>query len=376
MKKSNDSIYDYIIVGAGLFGAVFTQQAVKAGKKCLIIDKRRQIGGNLYTENIDSINVHKYGAHIFHTSNREIWNYINQFADFNNFINSPLANYNGKLYNLPFNMNTFYQLWGTQTPLEAKAKIAEQCKKYDYITHPANLEEHALKMCGDDIYNTFIKGYTEKQWGRRATELPSFIIKRIPLRFVYNNNNFNDTFQGIPVGGYTPIIESMIKGAEVQINTDYFENKTYFDSLAPKMIFTGRIDEFFDFKFGKLEYRSLHFEHERLEINDFQGNAVVNYNEFDVPFTRIIEHKHFEFGTQPFTIVSKEFPNEYSKDSEPYYPVNDERNHTILGKYKELAKAYGNISFGGRLAQYAYFDMDDTIEAALEVARKEFKFIK
>ena len=376
MKKSNDSIYDYIIVGAGLFGAVFTQQAVKAGKKCLIIDKRRQIGGNLYTENIDSINVHKYGAHIFHTSNREIWNYINQFADFNNFINSPLANYNGKLYNLPFNMNTFYQLWGTQTPLEAKAKIAEQCKKYDYITHPANLEEHALKMCGDDIYNTFIKGYTEKQWGRRATELPSFIIKRIPLRFVYNNNYFNDTFQGIPVGGYTPIIESMIKGAEVQINTDYFENKTYFDSLAPKMIFTGRIDEFFDFKFGKLEYRSLHFEHERLEINDFQGNAVVNYNEFDVPFTRIIEHKHFEFGAQPFTIVSKEFPNEYSKDSEPYYPVNDERNHTILGKYKELAKAYGNISFGGRLAQYAYFDMDDTIEAALEVARKEFKLIK
>ena len=376
MKKSNDSIYDYIIVGAGLFGAVFTQQAVKAGKKCLIIDKRRQIGGNLYTENIDSINVHKYGAHIFHTSNREIWNYINQFADFNNFINSPLANYNGKLYNLPFNMNTFYQLWGTQTPLEAKAKIAEQCKKYDYITHPANLEEHALKMCGDDIYNTFIKGYTEKQWGRRATELPSFIIKRIPLRFVYNNNYFNDTYQGIPVGGYTPIIESMIKGAEVQINTDYFENKTYFDSLAPKMIFTGRIDEFFDFKFGKLEYRSLHFEHERLEINDFQGNAVVNYNEFDVSFTRIIEHKHFEFGTQPFTIVSKEFPNEYSKDSEPYYPVNDERNHTILGKYKELAKAYGNIYFGGRLAQYAYFDMDDTIEAALEVARKEFKFIK
>ena len=376
MKKSNDSIYDYIIVGAGLFGAVFTQQAVKAGKKCLIIDKRRQIGGNLYTENIDSINVHKYGAHIFHTSNREIWNYINQFADFNNFINSPLANYNGKLYNLPFNMNTFYQLWGTQTPLEAKAKIAEQCKKYDYITHPANLEEHALKMCGDDIYNTFIKGYTEKQWGRRATELPSFIIKRIPLRFVYNNNYFNDTYQGIPVGGYTPIIESMIEGADVQINTDYFENKTYFDSLAPKMIFTGRIDEFFDFKFGKLEYRSLHFEHERLEINDFQGNAVVNYNEFDVPFTRIIEHKHFEFGTQQFTIVSKEFPNEYSKDSEPYYPVNDERNHTILGKYKELAKAYGNISFGGRLAQYAYFDMDDTIEAALEVARKEFKFIK
>ena len=376
MKKSNDSIYDYIIVGAGLFGAVFTQQAVKAGKKCLIIDKRSQIGGNLYTENIDSINVHKYGAHIFHTSNREIWNYINQFADFNNFINSPLANYKGKLYNLPFNMNTFYQLWGTQTPLEAKAKIAEQCKKYDYITHPANLEEHALKMCGDDIYNTFIKGYTEKQWGRRATELPSFIIKRIPLRFVYNNNYFNDPYQGIPVGGYNPIIKSMIEGADVQINTDYFENKAYFDSLAPKMIFTGRIDEFFDFKFGKLEYRSLHFEHERLEINDFQGNAVVNYNEFDVPFTRIIEHKHFEFGTQPFTIVSKEFPNEYSKDSEPYYPVNDERNHTILGKYKELAKAYGNISFGGRLAQYAYFDMDDTIEAALEVARKEFKFIK
>ena len=376
MKKSNDSIYDYIIVGAGLFGAVFTQQAVKAGKKCLIIDKRRQIGGNLYTENIDSINVHKYGAHIFHTSNREIWNYINQFADFNNFINSPLANYNGKLYNLPFNMNTFYQLWGTQTPLEAKAKIAEQCKKYDYITHPANLEEHALKMCGDDIYNTFIKGYTEKQWGRRATELPSFIIKRIPLRFVYNNNYFNDLYQGIPVGGYNPIIESMIEGADVQINTDYFENKTYFDSLAPKMIFTGRIDEFFDFKFGKLEYRSLHFEHERFEMNDFQGNAVVNYNEFDVSFTRIIEHKHFEFGAQPFTIVSKEFPDEYSKDSEPYYPVNDERNHTILGKYKELAKAYGNISFGGRLAQYAYFDMDDTIEAALEVARKEFKFIK
>lgn len=371
MKK--DVIYDYLVVGAGLFGAVFTYQATKAGKKCLVIDKRPQIGGNLYTENVDSINIHKFGAHIFHTSNKEVWNFISQFTDFNRFVNSPLANYNGKLYNLPFNMNTFYQLWGAQTPQEAKIKLAEQREKYSSISVPANLEEQALKLCGDDIYYTFIKGYTEKQWGRKATELPSFIIKRIPFRFIFDNNYFNDLYQGIPIGGYNNIISSLLDRAEVQLNTNYFDNKTHFDTLAPKKIFTGRIDEYFDYQFGKLEYRSLHFEHERLEIEDFQGNAVINYNEFKIPFTRIIEHKHFEFGTQPFTIITREYPDEFSKDKEPYYPINDEKNTQTLRKYKELAKTCQNIHFGGRLAQYAYFDMDDTIEAALSLFQKELQ---
>lgn len=361
--------YDYVVIGAGLFGAVFTQQAVASGKRCLVIDKRSHIGGNLYNENIDSINVHKYGAHIFHTSNKEVWNYVNKYSDFNRFINSPLASYKGKLYNLPFNMNTFYQLWGTRTPLEAKKKISEQLDKYKSIINPANLEEQALKICGDDIYYTFIKGYTEKQWGRKATELPSFIIKRIPFRFIYDNNYFNDTFQGIPVGGYNPIIDSLLKGADIKLNTNYFENKQLFNSLAPKLVFTGKIDEFFNYQFGKLEYRSLHFEQERIETDDFQGNAVVNYNEYEVPFTRIIEHKHFEFGDQPFTIITREYPDQYSKDSEPYYPVNDDINSKKLCLYNELAKTSPNVIFGGRLAQYAYLDMDDTIEAAFNTAR-------
>ena len=365
MKKSNDSIYDYIIVGAGLFGAVFTQQAVKAGKKCLIIDKRRQIGGNLYTENIDSINVHKYGAHIFHTSNREIWNYINQFADFNNFINSPLANYNGKLYNLPFNMNTFYQLWGTQTPLEAKAKIAEQCKKYDYITHPANLEEHALKMCGDDIYNTFIKGYTEKQWGRDCSELPSFIIKRLPVRFTYDNNYFNDLYQGIPIGGYNVLTERLFEKADVQTGVDFLEDKEKYLAMGETVIYTGAIDAFYDYALGKLEYRTVRFETEVLDTDNYQGVAVVNYTDRETPYTRVIEHKHFEFGTQKKTVISREYSTDWKEGMEPYYPVNDARNQELYQKYAALAEKEEKVIFGGRLGEYKYYDMDKVIEAAL-----------
>lgn len=363
--------YDYLIVGTGIFGSVFAHLAKQKGKSCLLIDKRAHTGGNIYCERIDSINVHKYGAHIFHTDNKEVWQFVNSFVEFNNYVNSPLANYKGKLYNLPFNMNTFNKLWGVNTPSEAKAKIDEQRSKYSHITEPSNLEEQALTLCGDDIYYTFIKEYTEKQWGRSALELPAFIIKRVPLRFTYNNNYFNDPYQGIPIGGYNKLIDALLEGIEVKLNTNYLENREFFNSIADKVIFTGCIDEFFDYEFGKLEYRGLHFEHESLDTDNYQGNAVVNYNERKIPYTRIIEHKHFEFGTQPTTVVTKEYPGEYAKDNEPYYPINDERNTLIYNKYKEKAARFPHLYFGGRLGQYAYFDMDDSVKSAMDLAEKE-----
>ena len=369
MKKA----YDYLIVGAGLFGSVFAKEAAEHGKKCLVIDKRPHTGGNIYCENVDGINVHKYGAHIFHTDNKRVWQYVNNLVEFNRYTNSPLAKYGDKIYNLPFNMNTFNMLWGTSTPVEAREKIDEQRKKYADI-EPANLEEQALKLCGDDIYRLFIKGYTEKQWGRSATELPAFIIKRIPFRFTYDNNYFNDAYQGIPIGGYNRLTDALLKGIEVKTGVNYFEDRLYWDSLAENILFTGCIDEFFDFRFGRLEYRSLRFEHERMPISDFQGNAVVNYNEREIPFTRIIEHKHFEFGQQPVTVVTREYPADFTGENEPYYPINDTRNTELFGRYKILAdETVPNVLFGGRLAQYAYFDMDDTVEAALRLAEQNLK---
>lgn len=358
-------MYDYLIVGAGLFGSVFAHEATKSGKKCLIIDKRNHIGGNIYTENIENINVHKYGAHIFHTSNKKVWDYVNSFVEFNRYTNSPIANYQGKLYNLPFNMNTFYQLWGVKTPEEARKKIEEQRAAYAYIIEPKNLEEQALVLSGRDIYEKLIKGYTEKQWGRKATEIPAFIIRRLPFRFTFDNNYFNDTYQGIPIGGYTKLVEALLNGCEVRTGVDYFENKAEFDQLAKKVVYTGKIDEFYNYQFGNLEYRSLEFENEVLDTDNFQGNAVVNYTEIQVPYTRIIEHKHFEFGTQPKTIITKEFSKEWKLGDEPYYPINDERNELIYKKYKVLADKEDNIIFGGRLAEYKYYDMHQVVEQAL-----------
>lgn len=363
--------YDYLIVGAGLFGAVFAHEANRAGKRCLVIDKRNHRGGNIYCENVEGIHVHKYGAHIFHTDNKEIWDYVNQFVEFNRYTNSPLASFEGKLYNLPFNMNTFYQLWGVKTPAEAKEKIKEQRKEFDHITEPANLEEQALKLCGKDIYRCLIKGYTEKQWGRPANELPAFIIKRIPFRFTYDNNYFNDGYQGIPKGGYNILIDKLLKDIEVRLDTDYFASRKELDDLAEKILFTGRIDEFFDYQCGHLEYRSLHFDHQHLDIEDFQGNAVVNYTEREVPYTRIIEHKHFEYGQQPTTAITYEYPDNFEPGKEPYYPVNDEQNTKILQQYQRLAAEHNNVLFGGRLAQYVYADMDDTVMAALNLWKKE-----
>ncbi|MDL2231413.1 UDP-galactopyranose mutase [Porphyromonadaceae bacterium OttesenSCG-928-L07] len=369
----NQNKFDYLIIGAGLFGAVFAFHAREKGKKCLVIDKRNHIGGNLYCQNMEGINVHRYGAHIFHTDNKDIWNFVNRFVDFNRYINSPLAAFGGELYNLPFNMNTFYRLWKVKTPAEAKEKIENQRQKYDHITEPANLEEQALKLCGEDIYRIFIKGYTEKQWGRDAKELPAFIIKRIPFRFTYDNNYFNDNYQGIPKGGYNILIQKLLENTEVRTDTDYFGNREYFDNLAKKIVFTGCIDEFFNYKYGPLDYRSLRFEHEILSVSDFQGNAVVNYNEREVPFTRIIEHKHFEFGQQSGTVITREYPQEFCKGDEPYYPVNDQKNTAIYKQYATDAEKLEQVIFGGRLAQYAYFDMDDTIEAAMLMASKELK---
>jgi len=366
-----DIKYDYLIVGTGLFASVFAYHAKKLGKKCLMIDKRSHLGGNIYCEDVDSINVHKYGAHIFHTSNKEVWQFVNLFVEFNRFTNSPLANYKDVLYNLPFNMNTFSKLWGVKTPQQAKEKLEEQRLSYAHIETPANLEEQALKLCGDDIYYAFIKEYTEKQWGRSAKELPAFIIKRVPFRFTYDNNYFNDDYQGIPKGGYNKLINGLLEGVEVKLNTNYFDHKDELDKLADTVLFTGRIDELFNYEFGVLEYRSLSFEHERLDIEDFQGNAVVNYNERSVPYTRIIEHKHFEFGNQPFTVITREYPSEFTGNNEPYYPVNDDKNMQIYSKYKEKANLNGKLLLGGRLAQYAYFDMDDTVEAALRLVKKE-----
>lgn len=364
------SKYDYLIVGAGLFGAVFANEATKAGKKCLVIDKRDHIAGNIYCEKIEGINVHKYGAHIFHTSNKNTWNYVNQFAEFNNYINSPVAVYKDELYNLPFNMNTFSKMWNIKTPKEAQAIIEEQKADLN-ITEPKNLEEQALSLVGKDIYQKLIKGYTEKQWGRDCTELPSFIIKRLPLRFTFDNNYFNDRFQGIPMGGYTPIVEKMLEGSEVMLNTDYFEFIKDNADITDKVVYTGMIDEYFGFKLGHLEYRTVRFETEVLDEENYQGNAVVNYTEREVPYTRIIEHKHFEYGKQPKTVISREYSSEWKPGIEPYYPINDEKNGNLFAQYKELADKEGNVIFGGRLGNYKYYDMDKVIEAALECAKEE-----
>lgn len=365
MKK-----YDYLIVGAGLFGSVFTREAMQKGKKVLVIDKRDHIAGNIYTRETEGINVHVYGAHIFHTSDEKVWEYVNRFARFNNYINCPVARYKNEIYNMPFNMNTFSKMWGVITPDEAKAEIERQRKEAG-IGEPKNLEEQALSLVGRDIYEKLVKGYTEKQWGRRATELPAFIIKRLPVRFIYDNNYFNDRYQGIPEGGYTQICEKMLEGAEVRLNVDYFANKAELDALADKVLFTGMIDEYYGYRYGELEYRSLRFETETLDCENYQGNAVVNYTEYEVPYTRIIEHKHFEFGKQPKTVVTREYPATWKKGDEPYYPVNNERNDALYAKYKALADVEGRVIFGGRLGMYKYYDMDDTIAAALALCEKE-----
>lgn len=359
--------FDYLIVGAGLFGATAAHILTRSGKQCLIIDKRSHIGGNIYTESVNGINVHKYGAHIFHTSNKQVWDFVNSFVEFNRYTNSPVANYKGKLYNLPFNMNTFYQMWGVTTPEQAAAKIEEQ-RNESGITHPRNLEEQAISLIGKDIYYTLIKDYTEKQWGRKATELPAFIIRRLPVRFTFDNNYFNDKYQGIPMGGYTRLVEKLLEGIEVKLDTDYFENKAYFDSVADRIIYTGEIDRYFNYRFGHLEYRTVSFETEVLEgVSNYQGNAVVNYTDAETQYTRIIEHKHFEFGNQPDTVISKEYSKEWKPGDEPYYPVNDERNSVLYMKYKALVDAQEKVTFGGRLAEYKYYDMHQVIESALSL---------
>ncbi|MBS7562853.1 UDP-galactopyranose mutase [Mucilaginibacter sp. Bleaf8] len=363
--------YDYLIVGAGLFGSVFAHEAKKRGKKCLIIDRRSHSGGNIYCENIEGINVHKYGAHIFHTNDKEIWEYVNSFVEFNRYTNTPVANYKGELYNLPFNMNTFYQLWKVKTPKEAKEKIQSQIDQLS-IKEPSNLEEQALSLIGTDIYEKLIKGYTEKQWGRSATELPAFIIKRLPVRFTFDNNYFNDKYQGIPIGGYNKLTEALIEGVEVRLNTDFFENREEWESKAENVVFTGKIDQYYDFQFGQLEYRSLEFEHDVLDEENHQGNAVVNYTEREIPYTRIIEHKHFEFGTQPKTVVTKEYPADWTPEKEPYYPINDNKNNETYRQYKELADKEEKIIFGGRLAEYKYYDMHQIIGSALKKVKDHF----
>ncbi len=364
MKKK----YDYLIVGSGLFGSVFAHEMSKLEKKCLVIDKRNHSGGNIYCENIENINVHKYGPHIFHTNDKYIWDYVNQFAEFNHFVYSPLSYSKGKLFNLPFNMNTFYQLWGCLNPNEAQQKIKSQIEEFG-AENPKNLEEQALSLVGKDIYETLIKGYTEKQWGRKATELPAFIIKRLPVRFTFDNNYFNDKYQGIPIGGYNKITEGLLKGIELQLNTNFFENRDYYESLADKIVFTGKIDEYFNFEFGQLEYRSLRFETEVLDIENFQGNAVINYNDLEIPFTRIIEHKHFEFGKQKKTIITREYPENWTSEKEAFYPVNDPKNQKIYQQYKQKSEQT-NVIFGGRLAEYKYYDMHQIIASALNTVKK------
>lgn len=374
MKK-----YDYLIVGAGLYGAVMAYELGKKGKKCLVIDRRDHIAGNIYCEEIEGIHVHKYGAHIFHTSDKKIWEYMNQFTEFNNYINSPVAVYKDELYNLPFNMNTFSKMWGIRTPGEAKAIIEKQ-RKETGITEPKNLEEQALFLGGRDIYEKLIKGYTEKQWGRKCTELPSFIIKRLPVRFIYDNNYFNDKYQGIPMGGYTQIIEKMLDGIEVKLNYDYFEHKQELNNIAEKIVFTGPIDKYYDYKFGELEYRSLRFEEEELDIPNYQGNAVVNYTEYEVPYTRIIEHKHFEYAkslgqedTISKTIITREYPDTWNREKEAYYPINNDKNNELYQKYADLASKDKNVIFGGRLGMYKYYDMDKVISEALKCVEENLK---
>ncbi len=363
-------MYDYLIVGAGFFGAVFAHEMTTHGRKCLVIDRRAHIGGNCYTERVEGINVHKYGAHIFHTSDKEVWEYVNRFAEFNNYINSPVAVYKDEFYNLPFNMNTFSRMWGIKTPAEAKEIIARQIEGLD-ISESKNLEEQALKLVGTDVYEKLIKGYTQKQWGRPCRELPSFIIKRLPLRFTYDNNYFTDRYQGIPTGGYTRIFDKLLDGIEVRLNTDYSEIKG--SELAEKTLYTGCIDEFFGYRLGALQYRSIRFETEILDTDNYQGNAVVNYTAAEIPYTRIIEHKHFEFGTQPKTIISREYSAEWRPGTEPYYPVNDEKNSALYDEYAKLAQNRSDVIFGGRLGQYRYSDMDKTIRAALETAKRELE---
>ena len=358
--------YDYLIVGAGLFGAVFAHEMNKIGKKCLIIEKRDHIGGNVYTETQENINVHKYGAHIFHTNNKEVWEYINKFADFNRYTNSPVANYKGELYNLPFNMNTFYQMWGVRTPEEARKKIEEQKAEFK-IENPKNLEEQAISLIGKDIYEKLVKGYTEKQWGKKCEDLPSFIIKRLPVRFTFDNNYFNDLYQGIPIGGYTKIIEKMLDGIEVKLNTDFFDDKEKWLSIADKIIYTGMIDQYFDYCYGELEYRGLDFKSEILDMENFQGNAVINYTDAETPYTRIIEHKHFENSDSQKTVITKEYPKTWSRGEEAYYPINDDKNSQLFNQYEELASKEDNVFFGGRLGMYKYFDMWQVIDEALKL---------
>ena len=364
-------MYDYLIVGSGLFGAVFAHEAKKAGKSVLMLERRDHVGGNVYCEKKDGINIHKYGAHIFHTSYEDVWAYVNKFVTFNNFINSPVANYQGHLYNLPFNMNTFRELWDIVTPTQAKAVIAEQ--RQAIKGEPQNLEEQAISLVGTDIYTKLIKGYTEKQWGRSCTELPAFIIKRLPVRYTFDNNYFNDRYQGIPVGGYNKLIEALLDGIKVRTGVDYLKERAAYQSMARKVVYTGSIDEYFDYKLGQLEYRGLHFETERLEEENHQGVAVVNYTEREVPYTRIIEHKHFEFGTQPVTYITREYPADWHRDEEAYYPVNNERNQQLYQQYAALAEQEANTIFGGRLAEYKYYDMDDVIKSALERVKVELK---
>lgn len=367
--------YTYLIVGSGLYGATIAQQAKKAGKSVLVIDKRPNVGGNIYTEKVEGINVHKYGAHIFHTNNKEVWDYVTSFVDFNRFTNSPVANYKGELYSMPFNMYTFNKMWGVVTPEEAAAKIEEQ--KKEITGEPKNLEEQAISLVGRDIYEKLVKGYTEKQWGRDCKDLPAFIIKRLPVRLTFDNNYFNALYQGIPIGGYTKLIEKMLEGIEVRLNVDYLENKEELDKLAEKVIYTGPIDAYFDYKLGTLEYRSVRFENEILDKPNFQGNAAVNYTDRETPWTRIIEHKWFEFGKDengndlPKTVISREYSSEWKLGDEPYYPVNDAKNSTLYEQYKALAEAEDNVIFGGRLGEYKYYDMDKTIEVALAAAKKE-----
>ena len=366
-------MYDYLIVGSGLYGAVFAHKAVKRGKSVLVIEKRDHIGGNIYTENVGGINVHKYGAHIFHTNNKAVWDYVNQFAEFNRYTNSPVARYKDELYNMPFNMNTFCKMWGVVSPAEAEAIIEKQ--RAEITGEPRNLEEQAIKLVGRDIYEKLVKGYTEKQWGRPCTELPAFIIKRLPVRFVYDNNYFNDKYQGIPIGGYTQMIEKMLEGADIRLNTDFLSDRENLSALAEKIVYTGPIDAYFNYCYGELEFRSLRFETEDLQTENYQGNAVVNYTEFEVPYTRIIEHKHFEFGCQggektDHTVITREYPKIWQKGDEPYYPINDEKNNALYAKYKALADSEKNVIFGGRLGEYRYYDMDKVIERAREAFEK------
>ncbi len=362
-------MYDYLIVGSGLFGSIFAFEARKKGYSCLVVEKRGHVGGNIYTKEVEGIQVHEYGAHIFHTGNKEVWEYIRQFAEFNRYTNSPIAYYKGEIYNMPFNMNTFNKMWGVVTPEQARKKIAEQIEKYG-VDEPKNLEEQAISLVGKDIYEKLVKGYTEKQWGRRATELPPEIIRRLPVRMTYDNNYFNDCYQGIPIGGYTQMIERMLDGIEVRLDTDYLEEKEELDNICHKIVYTGPIDAYYDYKYGELEYRSVRFETEVLDEENHQGNAVVNYSEYEVPYTRIIEHKHFEFGTQPKTVVSKEYSAPWKRGDEPYYPVNNERNNLLYEKYASDAAREEKVIFGGRLGKYKYYDMHHIVAEALACARE------